>query len=658
VLLMSRLFSRTLREDPADAGTPGHRLLLRAGYVRRVAAGGYAWLPLGRMVLDNVARVVRAEMAAIGAQEVLLPALLPREPYEVSGRAARYGPRLLRLRDRRGGDHVLAPGHAEVFAELVKRECSSYKDLPLILFQLGAAFRDEARPRDGLLRAREFMMAESCSVDLDDAGLAKSYGLHREAYSKILDRIGLRYRIVPAGGGPAGAMPAGGASADAAPGPMSPLSPMGPTASAGPLGSMGPVGPAAGPGAEGAAAEEFMAPVQPGRGDAGRADAGRADPAGAERPGAGRDAFAACTMCDYAAAVEAVRFSPPDVDATVERPPLEVLDTPDTPTIETLCAFLDVPAAATLKNLLVRTAGGGIVAVGVPGDRDVDLARLETALGPIELFDDFAGRPDLVKGYVGPQALPADVRYFADPRVAPGTAWITGAGEPGRHARNVVCGRDFAVADYVDVATIRSGDPCPRCGAELSLIGAVTVGHLSRLGRAYGDAFEIDVPGPGGRPSPVTLGSYGIGVSRLVAALAEQHHDDRGLRWPREIAPADVHIVATGKDDQIPVALQLARELEARGLRVLVDDRPVSPGVKFTDAELIGVPAILVVGRRLADGLVELRDRAPRTGAAAAAAASGGAGDRAGGEGVGGEPAEFRAEIPLGDVVGHLVFPP
>ncbi|HEX6473166.1 MAG TPA: proline--tRNA ligase [Streptosporangiaceae bacterium] len=645
---MSRLFSRTLREDPADAETPGHRLLLRAGYVRRVAAGSYAWLPLGRMVLDNVVRVVRAEMAEIGAQEVLVPALLPREPYEVTGRAAAYGPRLFRLRDRRGGDHVLAPAHEEIFAALVKRECSSYKDLPLILFQVGAAYRDEARPRDGLLRAREFMLAESCSVDLDDAGLAKSYGRHREAYGKIFDRIGLRYRIVVTGGQgavvPTGATSAGGAAvgqtAAAAEG----------QAAAPAGGQVAAAGSPAGLGADCPAAEEFMAPV-----DLGRGGAGRADPAGADRAGGGRDAFAACTMCDYAAAVEAVRFSPPDVDATVEHPPLEVLDTPDTPTIETLCALLGVPAAATLKNLLVRTAAGEIVAVGVPGDRDVDVARLETALGPVELFDDFAGRRDLAKGYIGPQALPADVRYFADPRVAPGTAWITGAGEPGRHAKNVVCGRDFAVADYVDVATIRSGDPCPRCGAELSLVGAVAVGHLSRLGRAYGDALEVDVLGPDGRPCRVTMGSYGIGVSRLVATLAEQHHDDRGLRWPREIAPADVHIVATGKDDQIPVALQLARELEARGLRVLVDDRAaVSPGVKFTDAELIGVPAILVVGRRLADGLVELRDRAPRAGSAAPPAAPTGADEAAGA----GEPSEFRAEIPLADVVGHLVFPP
>jgi prolyl-tRNA synthetase len=581
VLLMSRLFPRTLREDPAEAETPGHRLLLRAGYVRRVAAGIYAWLPLGRMVLDNAARIVRAEMDAIGAQEVLLPALLPREPYDATGRSAEYGPLLFGLRDRRGGDYLLGPTHEEIFAQLVKRECSSHKDLPLVLYQIGTKYRDEARPRSGLLRAREFLMKDSYSFDIDDAGLAKSYGQHREAYIKIFDRLGLDYRIV--------------------------------TAQSGAMG--------------GSASEEFLAPAE-----------------------AGEDTFAACTMCDYAANVEAVRVGPADVDATVEHPPIEVLDTPDTPTIETLCARLGVPASATLKNLLVRTAAGEVVAVGVPGDRDVDLTRLEGALGPVEIFDDFAGRPDLAKGYIGPQALPADVRYLADPRVAPGTAWITGAGDRDRHAANVVCGRDFGVADYVDVATTLAGDPCPRCGAELSLTRAIEIGHIFQLGRKYCDAFEVDVLGPDGRPCRLTMGSYGIGLSRVVATIAEQHHDARGLRWPREVAPADVHIVATGKDAQIPVALQLADELEARGLRVIVDDRAaVSPGVKFTDAELIGVPTILVVGRRLGDGFVELRDRRPpRPGSRAATAA----------QDAEENGTEFRAEIPVTDVVGHLVFPP
>jgi prolyl-tRNA synthetase len=538
---MSQLFLRTLREDPADAEVPSHKLLVRAGYVRRVAAGIYSWLPLGKIVLENVAKVVRTEMDAAGGQEVLLPALLPREPYEATGRWAEYGDQLFRLTDRRDGEYLLGPTHEEIFTLMVKGEYSSYKDLPVILYQIQTKYRDEARPRSGILRGREFLMKDSYSFDLDDEGLAKSYDLHRDAYVRIFDRLGLRYRIVSA---------------------MS--------------GAMG-----------GSRSEEFLAPTP-----------------------VGEDTFVACGQCDYAANVEAVRVRPPETDAVPHPPALEVLDTPGTPTIDTLAEFLGVPASATLKNLLVTTEAGEIVAVGVPGDREVDLDRLAAALGPVEIFDDFAGRPDLVKGYIGPQGLPSDVRYVADPRVGPGTVWVTGANEVDRHARGVVCGRDFPVPEYADVATVLPGDPCPRCGGALSLDRAIEIGHIFQLGRKYCDAFELDVLGPDGKPARVTMGSYGIGVSRAVAAVAEQTHDDKGLCWPREMAPADVHIVATGKDGQVAVALQLAGELEARGGRVLVDDRPgVSPGVKFTDAELIGVPTILVVGRGLADGMVELRDR-------------------------------------------------
>ncbi|MCW2899122.1 MAG: Prolyl-tRNA synthetase [Streptosporangiaceae bacterium] len=542
MLRMSQLFLRTLREDPSDAEVPSHRLLVRAGYVRRVAAGIYSWLPLGKIVLENITRVVRTEMNAMGGQEVLLPALLPREPYEATGRWDEYGSQLFRLTDRRDGDYLLGPTHEEIFTLMVKGECSSYKDLPVILYQIQTKYRDEARPRSGILRGREFLMKDSYSFDVDDAGLRKSYDLHRDAYIRIFDRLGLRYRMVSAVSGAMG----------------------------------------------GSASEEFLAPSP-----------------------SGEDDFVACGQCDYAANVEAVQVRPPDVDATVPHPALELLDTPATPTIDTLAEFLGVPASVTLKNLLVTTESGEIVAVGVPGDRDVDLDRLAAVLGPIEIFDDFESRTDLVKGYIGPQGLPADVRYVADPRIAPGTVWVTGANEVDRHARGVVCGRDFAVPDYADVATVRSGDPCPRCGAALELDRAIEIGHIFQLGRKYCDVFDLDVLGPDGKPARVTMGSYGIGVSRAVAALAEQTHDQKGLCWPREVAPADVHVVATGKDGQVAAALQLGGELEARGLRVLVDDRQgASPGVKFADAELIGVPTILIVGRGLAAGMLELRDRA------------------------------------------------
>ncbi|MEW1548505.1 proline--tRNA ligase [Streptomyces tsukubensis] len=542
---MSRLMVKTLRDDPADAETLSHKLLVRAGYVRRNAAGIWSWLPLGKAVLDNITRVVREEMDAAGAQEVSLPALLPKEPYEASGRWEEYGAELFRLKDRKGADYLLGPTHEEIFTLLVKDQCSSYKDLPVVLYQIQTKYRDEARPRSGILRSREFLMKDSYSFDTTDEGLAESYALHREAYIKIFRRLGLDHRIVSAVSGAMG----------------------------------------------GSASEEFLAPAA-----------------------AGEDTFVHCTSCDYAANTEAVTFTVTAAE-TVEHPAVERLDTPDTPTIETLAAHLGVPASATLKNLLVKV-DGEIVAVGVPGDREVDLGKLGEHLAPAEVelvtADDFTGRPDLVRGYVGPQGLDK-VRYLADPRIAAGTAWITGANEEGFHARNVVAGRDFEVDQYLDVVVVEEGDPCPKCGHGLKLDRAIEIGHIFQLGRKYADAFQLDVLGRNGKPERVTMGSYGIGVSRAVAALAEQTADEQGLCWPAEIAPADVHVVAAGKAAQTEFALEAAEQLAAAGLRVLVDERPgVSPGVKFTDAELIGVPKILVAGRRVAEGVVELKDR--RTG--------------------------------------------
>ncbi|UYQ64727.1 proline--tRNA ligase [Streptomyces peucetius] len=542
---MSRLMVKTLRDDPADAETLSHKLLVRAGYVRRNAAGIWSWLPLGKRVLENVTRVVREEMDAIGAQEVLLPALLPKEPYEATGRWEEYGAELFRLKDRKGADYLLGPTHEEIFTQLVKDQCTSYKDLPVILYQIQTKYRDEARPRSGILRGREFQMKDSYSFDTSDEGLAESYALHREAYIRIFERLGLEHKIVSAVSGAMG----------------------------------------------GSASEEFLAPAP-----------------------AGEDTFVYCPSCDYAANTEAVTFALAPVEGA-DHGPVEELDTPDTPTIETLAAHLGVPASATLKNLLVKV-DGEIVAVGVPGDREVDLGKLGDHLAPaaVELVtaEDFVGRPDLVRGYVGPQGL-EKVRYLADPRVAPCTAWITGANAEGKHARNVVAGRDFEVDEYLDVVVVEEGDPCPKCAAGLKLDRAIEIGHIFQLGRKYADAFQLDVLGQNGKPVRVTMGSYGVGVSRAVAALAEQTADEQGLCWPAEIAPADVHVVAAGKALQTELALDVAAQLGEAGLRVLVDDRAgVSPGVKFTDAELIGVPKILVAGRRSGEGVLELKDR--RTG--------------------------------------------
>ncbi|CAL2070483.1 prolyl-tRNA synthetase [Streptomyces murinus] len=540
---MSQLMAKTLRDDPADAEVLSHKLLVRAGYVRRTAAGIWSWLPLGKKVLANVERVVREEMDAIGAQEVLLPALLPREPYDATGRWDEYGQELFRLKDRKGGDYLLGPTHEEIFTLLVKDQCTSYKDLPVILYQIQSKFRDEARPRAGILRGREFLMKDSYSFDTADEGLAEAYARHREAYQRIFARLGLDYRIVAATAGAMG----------------------------------------------GSKSEEFLAPAE-----------------------AGEDTFADCPNCDFAANTEAINYALQPVDGSAV-PALEEIPTPATPTIETLAASLGVQASDTLKNLLVKV-DGEIVAVGVPGDREVDLGKVEEHFAPatVEMVTeaDFADRPDLVRGYVGPQGLGEKVKYIADPRVAPGTAWITGANKADTHAKNVVAGRDFEVDEYVDVVVVQEGDPCPKCGTGLKLDRAIEIGHIFQLGRKYADALKLDVLGQNGKPVRVTMGSYGIGVSRAVAALAEQTADEQGLCWPKEIAPADVHVVAAGKALQTELALDVAGKLAAAGVRVLVDDRAgVSPGVKFTDAELIGVPQILVAGRRSAEGVLELKDR-------------------------------------------------
>jgi prolyl-tRNA synthetase len=557
---MSSLFLRTLRDDPADAEVPSHKLLVRAGYVRRVAPGIYSWLPLGKIVLDNIARVVKQELDRIGAQEVHFPALLPREFYQATGRWTEYGDNLFRLKDRKGGDYLLGPTHEEMFTLMVKGEYSSYKDLPVILYQIQNKYRDEARPRAGILRGREFVMADSYSFDLDDEGLKRSYELHREAYVRIFTRLGMDYRVVSA---------------------MS--------------GAMG-----------GSASEEFLAPAP-----------------------TGEDTFVQCENCDYAANTEAVEGRPgAEIDASAT-PAARVYETPDTPTIDSLVqvfrgfeGFEDVTAANTLKNVVVKLRYPGkkdpeVLIVGVPGDREVDLKRLEAAVSPaeIEMFEaeDFPRHPALVRGYIGPQGLAeAGYTYKVDPLVVPGSSWITGANEAGKHAAYVTYGRDFTPQDTIGAAEVRAGDPCPRCGGALSIDRGIEIGHIFQLGRKYTDAFGLDVLGPDGKPVRVTMGSYGIGVSRAVAAVAEQKYDEFGLVWPREIAPADVHLVATGKDDAVfEAAARLAAELDAAGLRVLFDDRrQVSPGVKFKDAELIGVPTIAVVGKGLVDGVIEVKDRA------------------------------------------------
>jgi len=562
-LRMSTLFLRTLREDPVDAELPGHRLLVRAGYIRRVAPGIFTWLPLGLRVLRRVEAIVRAEMDRIGAQELQFPALLPREPYEVTGRWTEYGDGIFTLQDRRGNDYLLGPTHEEMFTLAAKDLLSSYKDLPLALYQVQTKYRDEARPRAGLLRGREFVMKDSYSFDVDDAGLSASYDRHRGAYLAAFARLGLEVVVVSA---------------------MS--------------GSMG-----------GSHSEEFLCPTPVGEDTYVRSAGG------------------------YAANVEAVTTVAPDPLPVDGLAAAHVEDTPDTPTIAALVDLLEHrfpradsrawTAADTLKNvvLTVRHPDGRSepLVVGVPGDRDVDVKRLEAVLYPdtVEPFTeaDFATTPALVRGYIGPQALGSDsasgIRYLVDPRVVDGTAWVTGANESGRHVLGLVAGRNFTADGTVEAADVRPGDPAPDGSGPLEAARGIEVGHIFALGRKFADALGLQVLDESGRQVTVTMGSYGLGVTRAVAAIAETHHDGHGLVWPRSVSPVDVHVVATGKDDAVFTAAEdLARELEELGLSVLVDDRRrVSPGVKFADAELLGVPTVVVVGRGLATGVVEVRDR-------------------------------------------------
>lgn len=565
---LSQLFVRTLREDPSDAEVTSHRLLVRAGYIRRQAPGIFAWLPLGLRVRRNVERVIREEMAAAGAQEVHFPALLPREPYEITGRWEEYGDGIFRLQDRKGADYLLAPTHEEVFTLLVKDLYNSYKDLPLSIYQIQDKYRDESRPRAGLLRGREFSMKDAYSFDVSDAGLDVSYQAQRDAYERIFTRLGLEYVIV---------------QADA--------------------GAMG-----------GSRSEEFLHPTP-----------------------IGEDTFVR-SAGGYAANVEAYTTVAPASRGYEKLTPAEVLDTPDTPTIATLVDVANEnhprpdgrawSAADTLKNVvLALTHLDGtreVVVVGLPGDREVDMKRAEVAFAPAEVTtaeaSDFEKNPLLVKGYIGPwtaagailgEESATGIRFLTDPRVVDGTGWITGANSDGRHVFGLVAGRDFSSDGTIEVAEVRAGDPAPDGSGPVELARGMEIGHVFQLGRKYAQALGLQVLDENGKLVTVTMGSYGIGVTRLVAAIAENYADDKGLIWPLEVAPFDIHVVATGRDQvAYELAEKLSAELEAARFDVLYDDRPkVSPGVKFGDAELLGVPTIVIVGRGAGDGIIELWDR-------------------------------------------------
>ncbi|TXJ07050.1 MAG: proline--tRNA ligase [Aeromicrobium sp.] len=559
---MTQLFVQTLRDDPADAEVPSHKLLVRAGYVRRVAPGIYTWLPLGLRVLNKIETIVREEMDAIGGQEMRFPALLPKEPYEATDRWEEYGPNLFRVKDRRGADMLLGPTHEEMFTLAVKDLYSSYKDLPARLYQIQTKYRDEARPRAGILRGREFIMKDSYSFDIDDAGLDAAYQAHREAYVRIFDRLGFEYVIVKADSGAMG----------------------------------------------GSASEEFLA-VSP----------------------TGEDTFVR-SAGGYAANVEAVTTPVPEAINFATFDAAVVVDTPGTPTIESLVEVLNASHARddrpweakdTLKNVLVMLVHPDgrrePLAIGVPGDREVDEKRLETQVAPAEVDAfteaDFAANPVLVKGYIGPEVLgesrASGIRYLLDPRVVSGTVWATGANVQGKHVLNLTAGRDFEADGLIEAAEVRAGDPAPDGSGPLELARGIEMGHIFQLGRKYADRLGLQVLNENGSLTTVTMGSYGVGVSRAVGVIVESSHDDAGIVWPRSVSPFDVHLVVAGKaPEMFEAAERIVADLESAGLSVLFDDRPkVSPGVKFKDAELIGVPTIVVVGKNISDGIVEVKDR-------------------------------------------------
>ena len=564
---LSRLFVRTLRDDPADAEVPSHRWLVRAGYIRRVAPGIYSWLPLGLKVLQKVEGIVREEMLAMGAQEVHFPALLPREPFEATQRWTDYGANLFRLQDRRGNDMLLGPTHEEIFTLTVKDMYTSYKDLPLSLFQIQTKYRDEARPRAGVLRGREFVMKDSYSFDIDDAGLDVSYQAHRDTYVRIFDRLGLDYVIVSAMAGAMG----------------------------------------------GSASEEFLA-VAPN----------------------GEDTFVR-SPGGYAANVEAVHIAAPDARNVDDAPVMAVVDTPGAKSIGAVVDLLNAEHVHAqpwtpdqmLKNLvfMITHSDGTLepLAIGLPGGRDVDAKRLEAAFEPSVVVnftaEDFEKFPALKVGFIGPvdvsgQAIlgkesASGIRYVVDPRVVIGTHWVTGANAVDQHLSGVTMGRDFTPDGVLDVADVREGDPAPDGSGPMQLARGIEMGHIFQLGRRYAEALGLKVLDKNGKLVTVTMGSYGVGVSRAVAAVAEATCDDKGLCWPLELAPYQVQILATGKDAAVfEEANRIAGELSGHGLDVLVDDRKASPGVKFADGEILGMPIIVVVGRGLADGVVEVRSRA------------------------------------------------
>jgi prolyl-tRNA synthetase len=543
---VSRLFARTLREDPAEAEVTSHRLLLRAAFIRKTAAGIYTAMPLGLRTMDKIERIVREEMDAAGSQELRMPIVLPAEPWRATGRYDAYGDLMFKLTDRHDREFVLGPTQEEVVAELAQQELPSYRDLPVNVYQVEWKYRDEFRPRYGLLRMREFLMKDAYSIDRDDDGMRASYRVMYDAYVKVFDKLGLDYVIVEADPGTIG----GGVN------------------------------------------HEFMALAD-----------------------VGEDLFVRCENGDYLADTEAATPRPPEPAAAEDLEPLTEVDTPGAVTIDLMTQAMGLPAEATMKCILFDVEGRSI-AVLVPGDREINeekLARLHfpERVRPFE-DDDFAER-GFAKGFVGPQGLGSDVTIFADPSIRGRVNWATGANRPDVHVTGANLERDFRVDRWEGLVQFREGDRCPVDGGRLEVARSIVVGHIYQLGTYYSEPLGATYQAEDGSPRPYVMGSYGIGITRIVAAVVEQRHDEDGIVWPKLLAPFQAAVIAANADapDVAREAERIHDELAALGVEAVLDDREERAGVKFADADLIGYPVQVVVGSRgLEAGTVDLKVRA------------------------------------------------
>jgi prolyl-tRNA synthetase len=546
----NQLLLSTLREAPAEAETRSHQLLLRAGYIRQLAAGIYTYLPLGRRVLRKLENIVREEMDRSGAQEILMPSMQPAELWKESERYEVYGKELMRLQDRHEREFVLGPTHEEVVTTLVRNEISSYRKLPVTVYQIQTKFRDERRPRSGLLRGREFLMKDAYSFDTSQEGLDQSYLNMFNAYHRIFSRCGLRFRAVHADSGAIGG--------------------------------------------EGGS-HEFMALAD-----------------------IGEDTIAHCSACDYAANLEQAETAAAGLQPTssleVTTPALEKFHTPGISTIEQLEKELEIKPEHIIKTLIYK-GNGKTYAVLVRGDHEVNEIKVGKYIGAGDItladYDSIKLEAGVESGFVGPVGLKIQ-DVLIDTSVAEMTAGIAGAGETDYHIRNVVPGRDFALTNVGDFRNVVEGEVCPVCGeGHLEFHLGIEMGHVFKLGTKYSEKLGAAYLDPTGRSQSMIMGCYGIGISRMLAAVVEQNHDDEGILWPIALAPYQVHILLiSGKDEQqLKVAEALYAQLNELGIETLLDDRDERPGVKFKDSSLIGIPVAIVVGKGAAEGKVEWIER-------------------------------------------------